>query len=533
MAERTRQATDEALVRALANPGAYPWRPPVVEIVETHISWVFLAGDRVVKVKRPVRFGFVDHSTLERRRHSCEEEVRLNRRLTDGVYLDVVPIVPAAGGYAVDGPGTPVEWATLMRRLPADGMLDRLIADGKVPQDLVDRLARRLIPFHRWLAAVCGGESYGSARALAAVLTDNLEELRPFAGPRLGPVQLALIDEAMRAFLTENADLLRRRVTDGWVRDGHGDLRPEHVCLEGDDATQIFDCVEFSPAIRCADVASDLAFLLMEFDRLGLGDVASAVEDRYRAAGIALPAPLLRLYRAHRALVHAKIDCLTLANQHLAHPGLADEATTYLNLATKTALTIGPFLVAMTGLSGTGKSTIARALADATGAAVFSSDVVRKELAGVTGGAAADWGEGIYAESWTDRTYRRLLTLAEEHLGAGRPVILDAAFLDNDRRDEVAATGRQYGAPVLLVETVCDEQTVAARLAQRVAHHDSPSDATLAIYRQQRAEIERNPLVVPERARLVRVDTIESGSGLLDPVFAALVQTGAMVARVP
>src|SRR5262249_51448093 len=156
----------------------YPWRPPAVDLVETHISWVFLAGDRVVKVKRPVRFGFVDHSTPERRRHSCEEEVRLNLRLTDGVYLGVVPIVPVQGGFAVDGPGTAVEWAALMRRLPVEGMLDRLIAAGRVPRDLADRLAKRLIPFHQRIAVDCGAEAYGSARALATVLTDNLDELR-------------------------------------------------------------------------------------------------------------------------------------------------------------------------------------------------------------------------------------------------------------------------------------------------------------------------------------------------------------------
>jgi aminoglycoside phosphotransferase family enzyme/predicted kinase len=525
-------ATDETLVRGLSRPEAYPWRPPAVEVIETHISWVFLAGDRVVKVKRPVRFGFVDHSTLERRRHSCEEEVRLNRRLTDGVYLGVVPIVAVGDGFAVDGPGAEIEWATLMRRLPEDRMLDRLLVAGKAPPDLADRLAKRLIPFHQRLAAGCGGEVYGTARALAAVLTDNLDELRPFAGTSLSPVQRSLVDAAMRRFLTDNAELLRTRVAEGWIRDGHGDLRPEHVCLEGEDRTQIFDCVEFSPAIRCADVASDLAFLLMEFDRLDLDEVAKDLEDRYREAGISLPRSLLRLYRAHRALVRAKVACLTLAGEHLVHPGLANDVRTYLNLATRAALTFGPFLVVMTGLSGTGKSTVARALAEATGAALFSSDVVRKELTGVSGDAAAAWEHGIYTEDWTEKTYRRLTSLAEERLTAGRPVILDAAYLDEDRREAVAGIARRLSVPMVLAETVCDEQTVVARLAERAARRDSPSDATLEIYRRQRAEIERNPPGVPAGATLVRVETTERGPGLVDPVFAVLVRVGAIVTRV-
>lgn len=526
------EATDEALVRALSRPESYPWQPASVEVVETHISWVFLAGERVVKVKRPVRFGFIDHSTPERRRHSCEGEVRLNRRLTDGVYLGVVPVVAVPGGFTVDGPGTPVEWATLMRRLPADGMLDRLLAAGEAPSDLADRLARRLIPFHQRIADDCGAEAYGAVEALATVLTDNLDELRPFAGSRLGPVQLARVDEAMRAFLAENLELLRRRVGDGWVRDGHGDLRPEHVCLEGDE-TQIFDCVEFSPAIRCADVASDLAFLLMELDRLGCGGVAEALEHRYRDAGISLPPSLLRLYRAHRALVHAKIDCLTLANQHVPHPGFAADVTTYLNLATRASLTFRPFLLAMTGLSGTGKSTVARGLAEATGAALYASDVVRKDLAGVSGEARAEWEQGIYSASWTERTYRRLQTLAANALAAGRPVILDAAFLDTERRTATVEIARRFGVPMLLVETVSDERTVVERLAARRARRDSPSDATLEIHRRQQAEIASHPPAVPDGARLVRVEATGPGPGLLDPVFTALVEAGAIVTRVP
>jgi aminoglycoside phosphotransferase family enzyme/predicted kinase len=525
--------TDVALISALARPEAYPWHPSAVEVIETHISWVFLAGNRVVKVKRPVRFGFVDHSTVELRRHSCEEEVRLNRRLTDGVYLGVVLITSDGGHLAIDGDGDPVEWATLMRRLPADGMLDHLLASGTVPPDLAARLARRLIPFHRDLATDCGCQEYGTARALAAVLTDNLDELRSFAGTRLAPRQLALVDEAIHSFLAGNADLLAGRVAGGWVRDGHGDLRPEHVCLERDDETQIFDCVEFNPAIRCADVASDLAFLLMELDRLGVDDIGGALEECYRDAGIPLPPSLLRLYRAHRALVRAKVDCLTLSTEHQEHPGLSGEARTYLNLATRAALTVRPFLVVMSGLSGTGKSTIARALAEATGAVLHSSDTVRKELAHPAGDTATDWGEGIYTKEWTDRTYRRLHEQAAADLAVGHPVILDATYLETKRRLDAVQLGSRAGVPVLLVETVCDEHTGTSRLAARAARHDSPSDATLDTYRRQREVLAAAPPAVPAEAISVILDTADRTPGLLDPVFTVLTASGAIVPRVP
>ncbi|HET8523150.1 MAG TPA: hypothetical protein VFL82_07950, partial [Thermomicrobiales bacterium] len=294
-----------ALVAALRHPRAYPWCPSTVELIETHVSWVFLAGDYVVKIKRPVAYDFVDHTTLAARHQSCLDEVRLNRRLTTNVYLDAAPIVHDGAAYRVNGTGTPVEWATLMRRLPADRMLDAMIAAETAPPDVADRLADRLIPFHRDLAPFRGMPPAESAGRLATVLTDNLDELRPFAGSLVAPAQLALIDTSMRDFLDRNRELLAQRVADGWIREGHGDLRAEHICVEPDGQLQIFDCIEFNVALRRADVASDIAFLLMDLSRLGAGTAASALAARYRAAGIDLPPPLLNVYRAHRALVRA------------------------------------------------------------------------------------------------------------------------------------------------------------------------------------------------------------------------------------
>jgi aminoglycoside phosphotransferase family enzyme/predicted kinase len=521
------------LVQSLQQSEAYPWGPATVELVETHISWVFLAGDRVIKVKRPVQYGFVDYSTLERRRHSCEEEVRLNRRLTDGVYLGTVPITLGPDGFIVAGTGRAVEWATLMRRLPADHMLDALIASDQVPANVVDKLAGRLVPFHREVAAACAGAADGSAAELVGVVTDNLDELRQFAASPLAPLHLALVDEAMRSFVVEQRVLLDHRVGDGWVRDGHGDLRAEHICFESGGDVQVFDCVEFNPGIRCADVASDLAFLLMDLERLGAGKVAGALVGSYRAAGVGLPEPLLRFYRAHRALVRAKIDCLSMSGGLQPHPGLAREASEYLELASSAALSIRPFLAAMTGLSGTGKSTVAVSAARATGAQLLSSDIVRKELASISGPAVAEWGEGIYASDWTMRTYDRLLELAASALKDGRPVILDASFLDNEWRRRAASVARDAGVPFLLIETTSDEAVAAARIAARSAAGDSPSDANLAIYRRQRSLIAAAPPEIPEGATSIRIDTTTSGAVDLDPLLTALRRTDRLRPTVP
>ena len=521
------------LVEGLLRPEAYPWHPDGVDALETHISWVFLAGDRVVKVKRPVAYGFVDHTSLEARHRSCLDEVRLNRRLTDGVYLDVMPIVQSDGSYRIGGEGHPIEWATLMRRLPASGMLDGLLTTGDEPPDLAARLARRLIPFHRDLAPSCGCTA-DVAAAATAIVTENLDELAPFARSSLGPIQFDLVAAAIRQFLASRDELLQSRAATGWIREGHGDLRVGHVCLEPEGMVQIFDCVEFNRDLRCADVASDLAFLLMDLTRLGASEVAASLLAHYREAGLDLPDELLRLYSAHRALVRAKIAGLELpgsgseeAARHMA------EAIDYLDLASGAALTIRPVLVAMTGLSGTGKSTVARRLARALGARLFASDVVRKELAGIEGPAPAAWGEGIYRPAWTGATYERLFALAEARLCTGTPVILDAAFLSTEQRIGAAEAAARANVRLVLVETVCDEGTVAARLAARAVQGHSPSDATLGIFRKQLASVKAVSPQVPDGALTIQIDTTLGAVDILDAVFADLVKARIVAPAVP
>ncbi len=339
-------------IQMLLDPAVYPWPVDEVRLIETHISWVFLAGDRVVKLKRPVDLGFVDFRDPASRKQACADEVRLNARLTSGVYLGVVPVT----AQGVDAPGEPLEWATLMRRMPADRMLDVLLRDGTAPANLAELLADRLIPFHQspygaqsrdlslpehpapgshdsgrgnppWLPSSSrrtspltpgnllepephlGNRAAGNKGAhggaplpspcpadpgtYLTVLTDNLDQVAEAAGDILGNGQLRTIDRSMRAFMGSERALLDERFAH-WLLEGHGDLRCEHVCLEA-DAMQIYDCVEFEIAIRCADVASDLAFLLMDLRRLGAQPVADELLARYRAAGFELPQAVIDL----------------------------------------------------------------------------------------------------------------------------------------------------------------------------------------------------------------------------------------------
>jgi aminoglycoside phosphotransferase family enzyme len=239
------------LIQYLQLPDAYPWGPAEVEVIQTHISWVFLAGDRVLKLKRPLDLEFVDLTSFKQREWACREEVRLNRRLTDGVYLDVVPIRTIGNRVTVGGEGgSIVEWGTLMRRLPADRMLDVLIANNSVPADAGRHLADRLIPFHLTESPRCPA-AFDTANR---IVVENLDQLADACTGSLDPKHMHIVDHAMRTFMREREALFRHRAAE-WIRDGHGDLRCEHICLEP-NIVQVFDCVEFSRDIRCADAVS-------------------------------------------------------------------------------------------------------------------------------------------------------------------------------------------------------------------------------------------------------------------------------------
>jgi uncharacterized protein len=291
---------------------------------------------------------------------------------------------------------------------------------------------------------------------------------------------------------------------------------------------QIFDCVEFSRSFRCADVASDLAFLLMDLDRLGVEPPAtSGLVTRYREAGLALPPELLGLYWIHRALVRAKVDAIRMAEAEDDddRPMLGDIAA-YLHTAARYGISCTPLVIVMSGLSGTGKSTVASQLARVLGADHHRSDVVRKSLAGIQGAAEAAYGEGIYREGTTAATYERLFALGASSIVAGRAAVLDATFLDRRWRKASADLARDRGVPVLLVETVTDEAVLEARLEARIERRADPSDADVSVMRRQHARLIDSPPGMPEGALLATIDTTPEGYVDLDPALQVLRDAG-------
>jgi len=499
----------------MLDPGAYPWQPASVSQLETHMSRLFFAGDRVVKVKRPVRYGFVDHRSLARRRQSCLDEVRLNRRLSDDIYLDALPITRRPGGLKLGGDGPPVEWATVMRRLPAGAMLDSLLERGVTPERLADRLAARLIPFHRRADACPGGIGEQAAEA-ERIVRENLDELAALTTPAIFPRELALIRESMLRLLDGDLDAIRQRAAGGWIREGHGDLKCEHIVLDPPGSLQVYDCVEFSLAIRCADIASDLAFLLLDLERLGAGETARELVARYRAAGVDLPDSLLALYRGHRALVRVKVAALTIENAVTQpDPGVSRTVAEWLHLAAAAMLAAQPAIIAMTGFSGTGKSVVARDIARALNASICSTDAIRQE---------SNASDNRYAPEARLATYRRLIERARPLLQTGSPVVLDGAFLRDEERALAAGLASETGAPLIMVQVVADPAVVERRIDAR-SRGNAPafsSEATRSVLDAQRRAAAATPAAMPAGAIAVTIDTSADAPASLDPLLAVL-----------
>lgn len=488
----------------LSRPDAYPEPPGSVEVIETHISVVFLAGDRVLKVKKPVRFPFLDYSTPQMRLAACRDEIDLNRRLAPDTYLRVAAITREGdGSLALGGDGEAVEHAVEMRRLPEDRMLDRVLDDGKLRGAEIEGLLDRLVAFYDTARRGEEVDRLGSPEAVEGNVRENLTTLVP-AEHGLPEALFLRVRSSQCQFVVLGREVLRARVRDGRVCEGHGDLRAEHVCLL--DPPVVFDCVEFSLAFRAADVVSEIAFLSMDCDFLGHGHLARRLFEGYRARSRD-PASwaLFRFYEAYRAVVRAKVEALRSdqtsgpeAREHL------DRARRYLQLASYYALEYHrPLLVVVMGASGTGKSTLARGLADALGAEVVSTDDVRQELFG-TSHAEQGYGEGIYTPENVERVYAEQLARAERLLTEAVTVILDGTFRTPSKRQSVRECGNRVGVPIRFFRCACDTEVARERIAARLEAGASASEARPEFHDRQLAELEIPP---EERPDLVPVDT--------------------------
>jgi aminoglycoside phosphotransferase family enzyme/predicted kinase len=483
-----------ALESALRDPATYPHPVEKVQVEETHISKVFLTGPFVYKVKKPVDFGFLNFSTPEQRRHWCEQEILLNQRLSHGVYLELVSITKEPVGFALNGSGEPVEYAVKMRQLPQEKRMLELLRQGEVTSAMIDELARVLARFFSSARSGPDIERKGSVDVIQANIEENFSQIEPFVADLLDREKFLFVRKTVRDFLRRHDDLFRRRVETGRIRDGHGDLRLDHIYFE--DGIQIIDCVEFNERFRQEDVTADLAFLAMDLDACGCGRLGWRLVKTYaQAAGDPEAYILLDFYKCYRANVRCKVDCL-----RLAEGGLGDHETReirrrarrYFDLAAGYAAAFSrQTLWVVCGLSGTGKSTMADEMAKRLGARVHRSDVARKRLFGMAPHepAPAEFGEGIYTAAATGRTYEVLLQEVREELTRGNSTIADATFGKREYRDRVRQIAREVAVNLIFVECTSPEPILRRRLAGR-REGGLITDARLRHFEAQRRAFE-------------------------------------------
>lgn len=503
---------DSPLIEALRDPSCYPHPVEHVEVIETHISWVLLAGERAYKIKKPVDFGFLDFSTLEQRRHFCNEEVRLNRRTAPDLYLGVVRLTGSAecpsDRLRIDGPGEAVEYAVAMRRFDLDDGFDRLLAAGRFEPAHAEALGEALAGLHEQ-AEVAGVDSpWGTTDEVIGPMRDNFTTLLERLDDPSRRRRLEALGEWTEQRFAALAGQIARRRDDGFVRECHGDVHLGNVTLFA-GRTTLFDCIEFSPALRWTDVMADLAFVIMDLRDRGEEAGAWRLLDRYLDrtgdyAGLAL----LDFYVVYRAMVRAKVAALGL------EPGLeADRAAAilaaidrYLSVAEQVAQTPRPALVLTCGVSGSGKSHLAARLVAECGLVRLRSDVERKRLFGLAAeqrsGSALD--AGLYTRAAGEQTYAHLLDQAANVTAAGFAVLVDATFLSAAQRAPFLELAVRRGIPCGVVVCSADEQVLRDRVQRRSAAGHDASEADEAVLARQLTTFQP---CRPDEAPMMEIDS--------------------------
>lgn len=514
---------DSAFVRGMLDPAAYPHPVGEIQLVETHISWVFLTGPFVYKVKKPCVLGFLDFSTLERRRHFCHEEVRVSGRFAPNLYLGVVPITGCPDRPRVAGAGAACEWAVKLAQFDERHRLDALFTRGRLDAADCERLGADIAAVQATLPAAAPDAAWGTVDSMGQAARLNIGQIRALRPDMAGRA------EAAGGWLERRLEALRpliaSRKTTGRVRECHGDLHLANIVLHDGRMTP-FDAIEFSEPLRWIDVAADIAFLTMDLESRSRADLAAHVASAWmEAADDHAAAAVLPVYEVYRAIVRAAVAAIR-GGQEAGAAAERSRAETerYLDLAATLGRPRRAVLFATSGVSGSGKTTVAAALVGAGRAMRLRSDVERKRLAGMAATdrpGDAEAARALYGADMTRRVYDRLATLARTVLAAGTSVVVDATCNHRWQRDLFARSAHALGVPLVWLDFDVPSAELLARVAARAAHGHDASDALAEVVRAQLAS--REPLTAAETlaagAVLVRVAPPE----LADPSFATRV----------
>ncbi|MFJ3484714.1 AAA family ATPase [Pseudomonas sp. NPDC090202] len=489
----------QTLIAALQNPDLFPHPVEQFQVIETHISWVLLTGPYVYKIKKPVNFGFLDFTSLSAREHFCQQELKLNQRLTDNLYLEVLPVTGSAEAPQLGGAGEAIEYVLKMRQFPQDGLLSTLQSKGELTTAHIDDMARQIAEFHLSAPKVPVEHPLGTAESVMAPVTQNFEQILPFLSEKADLTQLQALEAWANTSFERLKPLLVQRKNEGFIRECHGDIHLGNATLI-DGKVVIFDCIEFNEPFRMTDVYADLGFLAMDLEDRGLKSLSRRLVSQYlELTGDYAGLELLNFYKAYRAMVRAKVALFSLPADadHVQRATTLRQYRNYANLAESYSAIPSNFLAITHGVSAVGKSHVAMRLVEALGAVRLRSDVERKRL-------FADSND-LYSADVSAATYTRLNELAAVVLHAGFPVVVDATYLKHAQRQATAQVAESTGAPFLILDCAAPKAVIAGWLAQRQAQNDDPSDATMDVIEAQLAS--REPLTADEALRSRHVET--------------------------
>ena len=477
----------EEVVQSLSHPSAFPVSVSAVEVRQTHISVVFLGDELVYKLKKPVKLPFLDFSTAELRHHFCEEEVRINQPWAPDVYLGVVPITRDAGGIRFEGQGPVIDWAVKMRRLPESATLRSRLQDGLLELCDLERVARRIAATHQQASRLVAGQASEANAEFHRQWTGNWEFAKTLNAEVIEPQVLERLQMLSDTWMQRLKAKLVQRAETGRIRDVHGDLRLEHVFLFPERAIPndivVLDGIEFSPGLRRIDVAADIAFLVMELSFVGRRDLARGLANIYFSeTNDVTGCDVLPLFAVYRSAVRAKVAAILGAESEISQPdrdnALARSRAHWLwCLSELEEPDRRPALVLVSGLPGTGKSTLSRMLADTAHFEVLRSDVIRKQI--FTTAAAPVDSTAMYSAERTQQVYDECWSRARRRLLAGGRVIVDATFQQEANRQKFLQLAIDCGVRAILLECTAPADVVQRRLAAR---HGDASDADWSIY---------------------------------------------------
>jgi aminoglycoside phosphotransferase family enzyme/predicted kinase len=493
------------LVKALLKPEAYPETTGKIELVQTQMSFVFLTKEFVYKVKKAVDLGYLDYTTLDKRNFYCQKELELNRRLCPEAYLGVVPITQDRGAIRIGGRGEAIEYAVRMRRLPQKAMMDVLLANDGVSVEMITGVAQKLAAFHQKAETNAEISAFGEIKAVTRNTDENFDQTEKYIGRTISKDNYQRIKNYTNSFVGENAPLFNKRIKEGRIRDCHGDLHAAHICFADDIC--IYDCIEFNDRFRYCDVASEMAFLAMDLDHYGRADLSRTLIKAYVGqSGDSELQKLLAFYKAYRAYVRGKVEGFKLDDPYISEgekKKTLDIAASYFDLA-RAYTRARPVLFITVGLVGTGKSTVAQALAKRLGLTVISSDVTRKQLAGIpaTEHRFEDFYGGIYSAELSRRTYDKMFSEAKDILSDGGSVVLDASFIRAEERLNAQRAAEKAGADLFIIECTLDEENIKERLERRLKG-ETISDGRWEIYQPQKEAFEPVREAAPSKHAII------------------------------